>query len=170
MDLKIINQMEFENIIKVKFNNILDGFDNYDCIELYSNKNNKKEAELNFIKSIEMFFDLNEGFLIIDFYKNNLNNENINFIKRNLDNEDIKIFDKLLKLMNEQNIYYKIENKKYINLLTKLCTRELFFITFYFYKFHCTIWGNYNMRFPLFYNYFDDINDYLNIAKINDLL
>lgn len=170
MDFKIISRGDFENLIKIKFNNILDGFNEYNYIELYSNKNERKEAELDFIKAIEMFFDLNQGFLIIDFYKKNLNNESINFIKRNLDYEDIKIFDELLKLVNEQSIYYKLENKKYINLLTKLCTRELFFITFYFYKFPCTLWGNYNMKFPLFYNDSDNISNYINIAKINDLL
>lgn len=170
MDLNIIKKSDFEKIIKIKFNNILDGFEEYNYIELSSNKNNKNEAELDFIKSIEMFFDLNEGSLLIDFYKDRLTKESVRFIKNNLDKEDINSFDELLKLVKSEEIYYKVENKKYIKLLTKLCTRELFFITFYFYKFPATLWGNYNLSFPLFFDDHDKIYDYINIAKINNLL
>lgn len=170
MDLNIIKKSDFENIIKIKFNNILDGFEEYNYIELSSNKKDKNEVELDFIKSIEMFFDLNEGSLLIDFYKDRLTNESVRFIKNNLDKEDIDSFDELLKLVNNEDIYYKVENKKYIKLITKLCTRELFFITFYFYKFPVTLWGNYNLSFPLFFDDNDKIYDYVNIAKINNLL
>jgi hypothetical protein len=170
MNLKIINHIDFEKLIKIKFNNILDGFEEYNYIEICSSKKDRNESELDFIRCIETFFDLNQGSLIIDFYKNNLTSESIRFIKSNLDNEDIKSFDELLELVNSKNIYYKLENKKYISILTKLCTRELFFITFYFYKFPGTLWGNYNMKFPLFYNDSDSFSEYINIVKMNNLL
>ena len=83
--------------------------------------------------------------------------------------EDNIVFDKFIDLVNENNNYYKINDKKLIKLLTKLCTRELYFITFYFYKNPVTIWGNYNLKFPLFYEDNTNIKDYIDISKINNL-
>ncbi|MDU5107952.1 hypothetical protein, partial [Clostridium sp.] len=158
-------------IINIRFNNILDGFDNYKYIELspINNERLDKENEENFIKALEEFYDLNEGNLIIDFYKNKLNYESINFIKNNLSIEDNILFEEVINEVNDNDTYYKVNNKIYIKLLTKLCTRELFFITFYFYKYPITIWGNYNLRFPLFYNDIENISKYIKIAQINKL-
>ena len=68
MNLEVINNKDFINIIKIRFNNILYGFDNYNYIEL-SCKSNKYESEENFIRAIESFYEINDGNLIIDFYK-----------------------------------------------------------------------------------------------------
>ncbi len=167
MDLKVIEEKDFKNIIKIRFNNILEGLDNYDNIELSSLKNRKKDIEEDFINILESFFDLNEGKLIIDFYKKNLNEESINYIKSNLDIGDLEIFNELINECDNENIYYFIESKKYISLLIKLNTRELFFTTFYFYKYPLTIWGNYNFKFPMFYNEFSSIKKYMDILNKN---
>ena len=171
MSLEPINNFNFKNIINIRFNNILDGFDNYKYIELspINNERLDKENEENFIKALEEFYDINAGNLIIDFYKNKLNYESINFIKNNLSIEDNILFEEVINEVNDNDTYYKVNNKIYIKLLTKLCTRELFFITFYFYKYPTTIWGNYNLRFPLFYNDIENISKYIKIAQINKL-
>ena len=119
MNLEVINNNDFKNIIKIRFNNILEGFDNYNYIEL-SCKTNKYESEENFIRAIESFYKINDGNLIIDFYKNRLNKESIGFIKSNLDMEDNIVFDKFIDLVNENNNYYKVNDKTFIKLLTKL--------------------------------------------------
>ena len=169
MCIEIIAKIDFDEIIKIKFKNILEGLNNYNYVDIYSLKNKKDEIELDYIKSIEDFYELNEGNLIIDFYKRNLTIDSINFIKSKLDLKDIKYFDELMNILDNENIHYKINDKKYISLLTKLCTRELFFITFYFYKYPATLWGNYNLKFPLFYNENSKIDQYLNILKTNNL-
>lgn len=169
MDFEIIKKSDFNRIIKIKFDNILDGFDKYNYIDLESVNENKSFIEDDFIKTLEGFYRLNEGNLIIDFYKNKLNQESINFIKNNLDFEDKKSFDDLINFTNENDCFYKLNHEKYIKLLTKLCTRELFFITFYFYKYPITLWGNYNLKFPLFYSSYTNISDYISIARINKL-
>lgn len=169
MDFEIIRKSDFNRIIKIKFDNILDGFDKYNYIDLESVNENKSLIEDDFIKTLEGFYRLNEGNLIIDFYKNKLNQESINFIKNNLDFEDKKSFDDLINFTNENDCFYKLNHEKYIKLLTKLCTRELFFITFYFYKYPITLWGNYNLKFPLFYDESTNISDYISIARINKL-
>ncbi len=168
MSLEVVNNLNFKNIITVRFNNIIEGFDNYKYIEL-SPVNIEGENEENFIKAFEEFYDINEGSLIIDFYKNKMDYKSINFIKNNLSIEDNILFDKIINEISDNNIYYKINNKNYIRLLTRLCTRELFFITFYFYKYPVTIWGNYNLKFPLFYEDNKYINEYIKIAQTNKL-
>lgn len=168
MELEAINNLNFKNIIKISFNNILEGFENYNYIEL-SPININYNNEENFIKTLKEFYRINEGNLIIDFYKNKLNDKSIKFIKSNLSKEDNELFDKVLNLTNYKDDYYKINNEIYIDLLTKLCTRELFFITFYFYKDEITVWGNYNMKFPLFYCEDTNINEYIRISEINKL-
>lgn len=169
MCVEVVSEKEFNESIKIKFNNILDGFDSYSYVDIHSIKDKNEEIELDYIKSIEEFYDLNEGDLIIDFYKNNLTKDSIDFIKNNLEVNDIIYFDKLINVMNNENIYYRIKDKNYLPILIKLCTRELFFITFYFYKYPVTLWGNYNLRFPLFYNKDSYIHFYKTILKRNSL-
>lgn len=172
MGIKAISKTDFDKIIKIKFNNILDGFESFKYVELYSRKEKKNnEIEEDFIKTLESFFNLNnaENKIIIDFYKNKLNADSIRFIEDNLNLDEMKLFNEILNSGSENDIFFELNDKKYIRLLTKLCTRELFFITFYFTKGPVTIWGNYNLKFQLFYND-NNIDDYLNIAKTNNLL
>ena len=53
--------------------------------------------------------------------------------------------------------------QKLIPFLVRLSTREIFFITFYFNKIPITIWGNYNMEFPCFFENEKDMNFYKNL-------
>ncbi|MDV4151370.1 hypothetical protein R0131_11010 [Clostridium sp. AL.422] len=169
MNLEVISKIDFDKIINIKFNNILDGFKKYSHIELSPINEEDEEDENKFIRTIERFYEINEGNLIVDFYKEKLNYESIKYIKSNLDLEDNVCLDEILDFTNENDYFYKVKNKKYLRLLTKLCTRELFFITFYFYKNPVTLWGNYNLKFPLFYDDSTNIIDYISISKINKL-
>lgn len=166
--IRDISIEEFNLKVSVKFNNILEGYDKFKVIELYPN-NKLEDGEVAYINLIREIFDKDKA-LIIDFYKNNLREESINFIKKNMDLEDNVLLDEILNTSSEDSIYFEILDEKYLNLLTKLNTRELFFVTFYFYKSNITIWGNYNMKFPLLYKNKDEIEDYLNIAKSKNLL
>lgn len=172
MGIKAIKKTDFNKIVNIKFDNILSGFNNYSFIELTPKKDKPFNGiEEDIIKTFESFFDENclENGLLIDFYKHMLNRESIEIIKSNLNIEENKLLDSILNEGNDDDIYFEITNKSYIKLLVKLCTRELFFITFYFTNNHVTIWGNYNCRFPLFYNESSKINNYLKIATLNDL-
>ena len=94
MSFEIISNERFENLIEIKFKNILDGFNSYNYIEL-SSKGCINNAEEDFIKAIEYFYEINEGNLIIDFYKKNLDENSIDYIKKNLDDEDKKLLEKI---------------------------------------------------------------------------
>lgn len=161
--IKDILNKEFNLKVDIKFNNILEGYDKYKVLELYPKckLEDMEEVYINFIKEI---FNKDKA-LIIDFYKKNLSKESIEFIKENIEEEEHILLDEILNIGNEDTIYFEINNEKYLSLLTKLNTRELFFTTFYFYQSNITIWGNYNMKFPLFYENEDDIKPYLDIIK-----
>ena len=69
MDLEIVNKNDFKKVITIRFDNILDGFDRYNYIELSPRDEVKNDSEEYFIKTVEAFYEVNEGNLIIDFYK-----------------------------------------------------------------------------------------------------
>ncbi|WP_411167731.1 hypothetical protein ACH36K_11300 [Clostridium sp. MB05] len=173
MGIKAIKKNEFNMVIKLKFENILEGFDNYKYVELYPRKNKSQiNIENDFINTLEDFFYLNsdKDKLIIDFYKNKLNSDSIKYIESYLNYDEKELFHNILNEGSEEDIFFEITDKRYIKLLTKLCVKELFFITFYFTKGPITLWGNYNLKFPLFYCNEYSIQEYLKIARDNDLL
>lgn len=166
--IKDISINEFNSKVDIKFNNILDGYNKYKVLELYP-KNNLEKGENLYLDFFNEIFNEDKT-LIIDFYKKNLKKDSIELIKNNLDLDECILLDKILNTGNEESIYFEIKSEKYLTLLTKLNTKELFFITFYFYKSNITIWGNYNMKFPLFCKDSEIMKKYLNIAQNKNLL
>lgn len=172
MGIKAVKKIDFDKVVNIKFDNILIGFDNYSFIELTPKKGKPfNMIEEDFIRTFESYFNevSFESRLLIDFYKHRLNEESIKIIESNLNIKEQELLHNILNEGDKDDIYFEIRDKNYIKLLVKLCTRELFFVTFYFTKDKLTIWGNYNLRFPIFYNKSSNINEYLEIAKSNDL-
>lgn len=171
MNIKAISTLEFNSIIKIRFRNILEGFDNFKYIDLTpTGEQNLTESEELFTKTLIKFFELNNKSVVIDFYKNRLTKESMDIIKESLDDHQMELFYDILNSGSEEDILFIINDKRYIEVLVKLCTRELFFITFYFEKYPLTVWGNYNLKFPMFYISEEEINEYISIAKRNNLL
>lgn len=100
-------------------------------------------------KIIERFIEIN-GYenTYVDFYYSKLTKESKEIINNNLVSEE----KRYLVNMNikEDEIYFNL-NKELFNILFKLTTNEILFSTFYFTKYKCSIWGNYNLRFPIFF-------------------
>lgn len=172
MGIRSIKREEFNSLVELRFNSILEGFNNYSYRHLTPIYEKKfLILEKNFINTLECFFDLNhDNKIIVDFYKNRLNEDSIKILKDNLNYNEQILLDNILNEGSKDDIFFEVNDKRYIALFTKLCTRELFFITFYFTKGPITIWGNYNLKFPLFYCNEYSIQEYLKIARDNDLL
>ena len=85
-------------------------------------------------------------------------------LKELINDEDKILLEKFEKNYHEKNIYFKL-TKESIPFITRLSTREILFSTIYFTKYPCTIWGNYNKSFPIFYHDNNDIQQYLNIKN-----
>ncbi len=161
--LQPIEEDEFKRKINIHFNNINHGLDKYSNYSLKCiNEDSNEEKFINFI---EKAFQLNgEENSYVDFYLSRLNEEEKNNLMMLLEVEDKAILKKLIDQPIYNTIYYRL-NFEMIPFLTRLCTREVLFCSFYFTKFPCTIWGNYNMKFPIFFD--DEVNacEYKNIAE-----
>lgn len=158
-----ISNEEFNNIINIRFKNILDGSNLFKNFTIEAN--NIEDGENKLIKFIETIFEKNnnEGFL--DFYINKLSPEDKGKLI-SLISEDYREILKLhLSLEPSNSVFYKLTNKELIPFLVRLNTKELFFVTFYFSNKPITKWGNYNMKFPCFFDSEYDFDFYYDLSK-----
>lgn len=182
---KEIDKADFIMKVKIRFYNIEDGFEkfknnilsvNSDKLNLFEEKQKikknkfKNEYEENFISFIQDAYKINDNKgVIIDFYINNLDDIAINNILEALDEEEGGLFLNIIHEMTGSTNYFKVDNEEILSLIVKLNAREIFFSTFYFLDKEFTVWGNYNMEFPVFYNDDQIIEKYKKIASENNL-
>lgn len=140
-----VSKEEFEKNVTVRFNNINEAFNKFK----YTMLENKTENE--FIQFISDVYDAN-GFenFYIDLYFNNIGAENENKFLEMIIDEDKIIYEGLKLEYSMDTIYYRI-SKDLVPFITRLNTREVLFSTIYLAKEGKTIWGNYGMKFPIFY-------------------
>jgi hypothetical protein len=140
-----INEEIFKKNVKIRFDNINEGFESFshDMLE------GKSEAEL--IEYIESLYDEN-GFdnFYVDLYLNRIDESNENQFVDMLCEEDKNTYQHIKKEYENSTVYYKID-KSLVPFITRLSTREILFTTIYLTKSNKTIWGNYDMKFPVFY-------------------
>lgn len=148
----------FKEKVTIRFDNINDGFDRFENIMLESIIADITEEKI--IDFVDKAFELNgEDNSYVDFYLNRLDNEARDKLLDLLDDKDKETFKRLIKEVKDDTIYFRL-GREVIPFITRLGTREIFFCTFYFTKFPCTVWGNYNMKFPVFFNNKEDIEIY----------
>lgn len=163
-----ISNDEFKNAVNIRFNNILDGFNLFKNFTIEANTI-KDDGEKNLIEFIETIFEENNSEAYVDFYLNKISDEDKEKLISLISNEDKDILKLHLNIEPHDGVFYKLENKALIPFLVRLNTRELFFVTFYFTNKPITIWGNYNMKFPCFFNKQEDLDFYYNLSKCFDL-
>lgn len=165
--LQPVEEKEFQKQVTIRFENINHGFNKYHNSILSSKVSINPEE--NFINFIYKAYELNgEGNSYFDFYLCKLDVEAKTSLLNLLNEEDKLVLQRCLKEIDEnglfKNIYFRL-NKDILSFITRLCTRESLFSTFYFAKLPCTIWGNYNMRFPIFFSDYETIEKYYGIAE-----
>lgn len=170
MDINLIpiSDEEFKSKVNIRFNNIMNGFNNFINFTLNPIDINKAEATL--IKIIEDIFNRNDKEFYLDFYINKVSEEDKKKLLSLLTKEDRKILIQIIKQISNQGIYFKLTSADLIPFFTRLNTKEVFFVTFYFTNKPITIWGNYGMKFPCFFNTDDTRDYYLNLFKNNELI
>lgn len=154
---------EFNSMINIKFKNILDGFNLFKSFTIEAE--NIKDGENKLIKFIEKVFEENNNEAYVDFYINRLSPEDREKLVSLICEEDAEMLKLHLNLKPTNSVYFKLTNKTLIPFLVRLNTRELFFVTFYFSNKPITIWGNYNMKFPCFFDKQEDLDFYFNLSK-----
>ena len=156
--LRPISEEMFKANVVIRFNNINDGFNRFENFMLESSQRENLEEKL--IMFMEKAFDLNnEDNSYVDFYFSRLEEKDKHSLLALLDAEDKKILERHIREIKDETIFFRL-SKEMLPFITRLSTREVFFCTFYFTKFPCTIWGNYNMKFPIFFNNQDVVEKY----------
>lgn len=169
--LKSISEEEFKNKIKIRFNNVLDGFDRYSngLLEYNDNYESFQIREECFINFFKEALELNKGKAIIDLYIKNLELESLERLLERLDERDKHILIDNINNKEIKSVYFELENKELMSFITRLNTRELFFCTIYFMEKPITIWGNYNLSFPMFFKEKYILEIYKDLAKKHNL-
>ena len=169
--LKSISEDEFKNKIKMRFNNILDGFDRYSngLLEYNGDNDSFKIKEGCFINFFNEALELNKGKVIIDLYIKDLENESLARLLEVLDERDKNILIDNINKQEIKSVYFELHNKDLMSFITRLNTRELFFCTIYFMEKPMTIWGNYNLSFPMFFEENNMLEIYRDLAKKHNL-
>jgi len=158
-----ISDHEFKNNVKLRFNNILEGFDLYKNFIISANDIVHRESKL--IEFVEKVFEENNCEAYVDFYINKISDEDKETLIALVPDEDKKILTLHLSTEPHDGVFYKLLSKSLIPFLVRLNTREIFFITFYFTNKPITIWGNYDFKFPCFFNNEDNLKLYYNLSK-----
>ena len=123
------------------FERIEEGLDNYSYYYLEGTE----EELLQEIKDLVIKNDYENSF--VDFYYGRLSLDEKEIVQKALTKDEI---DYIYTLNLEDNIYFPLD-EKLLTITVKLSAREILFSTFYFCKTPCTVWGNYNKKFPVFY-------------------
>ena len=140
-----ISEEDFKQNVRIYFDNISEGFSKFkhDMIE------GKSEEQL--IEYMQNVYDENSfDNFYIDLYLNRIDEANEDKFISMLCDEDKKTYEAIKKEYDSSTVYYKID-KSLIPFITRLSTREILFCTIYLTKTNKTIWGNYEMKFPVFY-------------------
>lgn len=154
---------EFNNKVSIRFNSILEGFDSFKNFTVTAKNIGNGENVL--IEFIEKIFKENNYEAYVDFYINKISNEDKEKLLSLVSDEDKKILKLHLSIKPHDGVFYKLLNKNLIPFLVRLNTREVFFVTFYFTNKPITIWGNYDLKFPCFFDNDEDFNFYYNLSK-----
>lgn len=170
-NLHPLSDKDFKELIKIRFNNINDGFNMFSngVLECVDDTLSFKAKEERFFKFFQQAFSLNSNHLIVDFYLKNLNAEETLNLLESLDHDNKIILLQELKNLKDDSIYFTLTDNNLLDFITILNTRALFFCTIYFKHFPFTIWGNYDLKFPVFFSNINILNQYKDLANKHGL-
>lgn len=138
---KSVTLEKMKSLGGIYFENIQEGFENYELSYLEGSKVEiqKEIKRLQERNGIEYSF--------VDFYYGRLNNKEKEIVKQNLEAPYLTILQKYETL---NAVSYLLLEEEILCLTAELNAREILFSTYYFCRYPCTIWGNYNLKYPVF--------------------
>lgn len=156
-----ISEEKFKSEVNICFNNINEGFLNFKS-KILEEENYLDGNFTGFI--LECFKSNGIENSYVDFYYYNLSVEDRESLRKLLGKDEKEFLDKHIENLDKSTVYFKL-TEEFIEFLTNISLNEILFSTFYFTKIPCTIWGNYNKRFPMFFQEKKDIEFYRDLAK-----
>ncbi|MHC1685908.1 MAG: hypothetical protein AB6733_23760 [Clostridiaceae bacterium] len=143
MDLEMkISLEEFKNKNVIHLDNIQDGFDKYPNLILEGTEEyvNKAIRKLVFENGFENSF--------ADFYYGRLEEDSKSKVKAVLNENEVNLIESLN--LSGEDIFFRL-NSELLEVLLKLTASEILFSSFYFAKYPCLVWGNYERKYPVFF-------------------
>lgn len=158
-----IKENIFKREVEIKFDNISDGFNRYKNKTISAiNEEDFEKGMICFLEEAVSLNGLNSSY--VDFYYNVLSEEDKERLVRMLSDDDRKFIDIFKEKNIGRGIYYYLSIDS-IPFISRLNSQEILFSSIYFTKEECTIWGNYNKRFPIFYKEECVLMKYIDIAN-----
>lgn len=162
-----VSENDFKDKVSIRFNNITEGINKFENKTLEIDKSDDFEKSLiGFLEEAVKLNGVENSY--VDFYYNILEEDQKNKFKDFLSLEDKEFLKKFEEENDGDGIYYNLSLES-IPFIAKITAQEILFSTIYFTKEPFTIWGNYNKKFPIFYNDEFIFNKYNSIAKIFNL-
>ncbi|QHQ59466.1 hypothetical protein Ana3638_00520 [Anaerocolumna sedimenticola] len=155
-----ITEKELLNKNAVLLKNVEEGFANREYFIL---KGDRKGFKAFMHKALNRN---GEAEVYADFYYPNLSIEQRNGFLKALSKENLDIFKKY----NWPDKIYIGLNSELLDFLLDITMDELLFCSFYFTRFPCTVWGNYNLTFPVFFKDSETKGRYEKLAAECELL
>lgn len=160
-----ISKEKFKSSVEIQFDNINEGFSKFKSKILEEDCSLKGD----FVGFISECFKINGSEnSYVDFYYHRLSIEDRENLKKFLEEDEREFLDKYIESLDKSTIYFRL-TEEFIKFLINISLKEILFSTFYFTKIPCTIWGNYNKKFPIFFEREKDIKFYSSIAKKYEL-
>lgn len=135
-----LEQIKKENAVYIE--NIQDGFNNYLNIILEGSE----EEVNNAIRQLFKYNGIDSSYA--DFYYGRLDQDAKNKVRSALDEKEILLIESLH--LSRNDIFVRLDNEL-LEILLKLTASEVLFSSFYFTKHPCTVWGNYDRKYPVFF-------------------
>lgn len=178
-----ISKEEFQSSVEIRVSEDLDyGFDNYvsGILDVRESQLTQEEAEdipigdivkynlgyegryIDFIKRV--YRENSKGKNYADIYLESTESSGILTIMDYLDYRDRVVFIELLRKGLDKTPYLEL-NEEILETMIKLSSRELSFSTLFFTERDITIWGNYDMVFPVFFKSEEDKEYYKALAS-----
>ena len=118
-----------------------------DAMKKYPNQMLEKTEE-EYLELLAGLIERNgEGNAFVDCYYGRLKKEEQKRILEALSDEEVQMLE---RHDTEGGIYFPL-TKENLPLMAAFSAREILFSTYYFTKHPCTIWGNYDLKYPVFY-------------------
>ena len=137
-----ISLEEFKKKNVIYLDKIQDGFNKYPNIMLEGTEEYVNDA----IRKLFKENGIDNSYA--DFYYGRLDQEAKNKVQDALNKEEIDFIESLQ--LNENEIFLRL-NQKLLEILLKLTGNEVLFSSFYFAKYPCIVWGNYDKKYPIFF-------------------
>lgn len=113
-----------------------------------------KKTETGYLDLLKKMIELNgPKHSYADFYWGRLLEEERNRLASSFPDSKKQLWMKLIRSFSitEKDLYFTLEDPLFLEMLNFLTCKEILFSSFYFTRFPCTVWGNFNLSYPIIF-------------------